>query len=190
MIWQRIRPPHSIQIPRPPGRLALAAFAVGLLVSLGLLSTGSMATASPAAGQHAALAVAKARSVAPAAGNECGLPTGAGPGSLYRQSFNICPSCILDASNRNLGNPANPYWWYCTYNPSTGATDEHFGDGSQNCHLPTSAGPNSSYRTSFTFCSDCLIDASNRNLGNPANNDFWYCTYNPARNASDEHYVP
>jgi len=87
-------------------RLRPAALGVRLLAAAGLCL--------------AALAVPTQATAAP---NTCGLPTSAKPGSTFVRSFSTCGTCLVQATNDNQG--PGPYY-YCTYNPSNGLSDEHY----------------------------------------------------------------
>jgi hypothetical protein len=88
------------------------------------LSIMSLAVAAIAAAPviFVAAPVATAATVRPNA-NDCGLPTQAGPNSVFVGSYSNCWVCQGVATLDNQANPGTTF--YCTYNPNNGLTDLH-----------------------------------------------------------------
>lgn len=161
--------PHKIA---PASRRLLPA-----LVTLFLLVFGLTPTSASASSSHGG---AVSLSVAP---NACHIPEAAGPGSLYAGSYHYCGPCVDDAAYKFSSTKI----WHCTYNPSNGYADLHYGDTSQHCHLPTSAGPGSTYHGSYSSCVDCAAKVHANEFGSNPVSGYWYCTYNPGNGLTDLH---
>lgn len=106
-----------------------------LLAGAGSLALVETASAAPTTSPVQSSQVSKAAltkpgrgssTVSPAAANSCHLPTSAGPGGGYSTSYGDCVQCSFVAADNTLS-ISNPYVWYCTYNPSNGLNDLHYG---------------------------------------------------------------
>jgi hypothetical protein len=167
-------------------RTGLSLLAIMLAIGLATLGLSATVGAVPASAGPAVQVASAVRvnSAVALTSNGCHLPTSAGSGSGYSGSYSGCVDCSLDAAADTLGGSTV---YYCTYNPSNGLTDLHYGSTASHCHLPTSAGAGSAYTQSYSNCRTCAVAAANntRSIGNPY---VWYCTYHPANGLTDEHH--